>query len=694
MKDYCIKNLRNIGLIGHNGTGKTSLAESILYYSKITDRIGKIEEGNTVLDYDPEEKKRQFSISLSIAPVELDNVKINIIDIPGYADFHGECIQGMRAVDVGMIVVSGVSGIKAGTERAWEYCNKIKLPRTIFINKLDRENASFDNVLDSLNQKFGISVVPIQYPIGTEENFKGVINVISNKAKIYNTKTREVEIIDIPKELEEKVQHCKIMIMEAVAETDENLLEKYFSEGILSDEEIYKGLIKGCASGEIAPVMCGSALKVIGIDSLIEDIVECFPSPEYAIPQKAVDLNTNKEVFINLTQDKSFSALVFKTIADPFVGKISFFRVITGQASDDMVVVNTNKDKTEKLSHICFMRGKTQIPTQSIIAGDIGAISKLQYTSTGDTLCSPEFKVIYDKMNFPTTVYSMAAIPQAKGDEEKISQALSKLKEEDPVFEVDRDADNAEIIVSGLGETHINIIASKIKSKFGTDIILSLPKIPYKETIKGFSDVQGKHKKQSGGHGQYGDVVIKFEPRDDGGEELEFVDNVVGGAVPRNFIPAVEKGLRECMQHGVLAGCPVIGLRATLHDGSYHSVDSSEMAFKMAASIAYKKGLEQAKPILLEPIMKIDIIIPNDYMDDVIADINKKRGRVMGMEPEEDKQKVTAEVPLAEIRKYATELRSLTQGRGSFSKEFLRYEEIPEIEVNKIIDEIKASKSK
>ena len=681
MKDYCIKNLRNIGLIGHNGTGKTSLAESILYYSKITDRIGKIEEGNTVLDYDPEEKKRQFSISLSIAPVELDNVKINIIDIPGYADFHGECIQGMRAVDVGMIVVSGVSGIKAGTERAWEYCNKIKLPRTIFINKLDRENASFDNVLDSLNQKFGISVVPIQYPIGTEENFKGVINIISNKAKIYNTKTREVEIIDIPKELEEKVQHCKIMIMEAVAETDENLLEKYFSEGILSDEEIYKGLIKGCASGEIAPVMCGSALKVIGIDSLIEDIVECFPSPEYAIPQKAVDLNTNKEVFINLTQDKSFSALVFKTIADPFVGKISFFRVITGQASDDMVVVNTNKDKTEKLSHICFMRGKTQIPTQSIIAGDIGAISKLQYTSTGDTLCSPEFKVIYDKMNFPTTVYSMAAIPQAKGDEEKISQALSKLKEEDPVFEVDRDADNAEIIVSGLGETHINIIASKIKSKFGTDIILSLPKIPYKETIKGFSDVQGKHKKQSGGHGQYGDVVIKFEPRDDGGEELEFVDNVVGGAVPRNFIPAVEKGLRECMQHGVLAGCPVIGLRATLHDGSYHSVDSSEMAFKMAASIAYKKGLEQAKPILLEPIMKIDIIIPNDYMGDVIADINKKRGRVMGMEPEEDKQKVTAEVPLAEIRKYATELRSLTQGRGSFSKEFLRYEEIPEIKL-------------
>ncbi|MBE6070497.1 MAG: elongation factor G [Clostridium butyricum] len=694
MKDYCIKNLRNIGLMGHNGTGKTSLAESILYYAKVTDRIGKIEEGNTVLDYDSEEKKRKFSISLSMAPVELDNVKINIIDIPGYADFHGECIQGMRAVDVGMIVISGVSGIKAGTERAWEYCNKIKLPRTIFINKLDRENASFDNVLDSLNQKFGISVVPIQYPIGTEENFKGVINIISNEAKVYDTKTRKVEVIDIPEELKEKVEHCKIMIMEAVAETDEALLEKYFAEGTLSDDEIYKGLIKGCASGDIAPVMCGSALKVIGIDSLIEDIIECFPSPEYAIPQKALDLNTNKEVFINLTEDKPFSALVFKTIADPFVGKISFFRVITGQANDDMVVLNANKEKNEKLSHICFMTGKSQIPTKTIIAGDIGAISKLQYTSTGDTLCSPEFKVIYDKMNFPSTVYSMAAIPKAKGDEEKISQALSKLREEDPVFEVSRDVDNAEIIISGLGETHINIIASKIKSKFGTDITLSLPKIPYKETIKGFADVQGKHKKQSGGHGQYGDVVIKFEPRSDRKEELEFVDNVVGGAVPRNFIPAVEKGLRECMKHGVLAGCPVIGLRAILHDGSYHSVDSSEMAFKMAASIAYKKGLEQAKPILLEPIMKLEVIIPNEYMGDVIADINKKRGRVIGMEPEGEKQKVTAEIPLAEIRKYATELRSITQGRGAFLKEFVRYEEVPEIEVNKIIDEIKASKAK
>ena len=694
MKNYSINNLRNIGLIGHNGTGKTALAESILYYSKVTDRLGRIEDGTTVLDFDPEEKKRQFSISLSVAPVEVENVKINIVDIPGYADFQGQWIQGMRAVDVAMIGISGVSGVKAGTERAWEYCNKIKLPRTIFINKLDRENASFDKVLDELNQKFGISVVPIQYPIGSEDDFKGVINVISEKARIYDVKTKEVKSIDIPDDLKEKVHACKIMIMESVAETDEALLDKYFSEGTLSDDEIYKGLIKGCANGDIAPVMCGSALKVIGIDTLLEDIIECFPSPEYAIPQKAVKVDTNEEVFIGLDQNQPFSALVFKTIADPFVGKISFFRVITGEAQDDMTVLNTYKNKNEKLSHICFLRGKNQIPTKKIIAGDVGAISKLQYTNTGDTLCSPDFKVMYDSMNFPKPVCSMSVIPKAKGDEDKISQSLTKLKEEDPVFEISRDVENAETIISGLGETHINIIASKIKSKYGVDIELQLPKVPYKETIKGFSDVQGKHKKQSGGHGQYGDVVIKFEPRNDGIDDLEFVDKVVGGAVPRNFIPAVEKGLRDCISHGVLAGCPVIGLRAILHDGSFHSVDSSEMAFKMAASIAYKKGLEQAKPILLEPIMQVEVIIPDEYMGDVMADINKKRGRVIGMEPEGEKQKVIAEIPMSEIRRYATELRSLTQGRGIFSKEFSRYEEVPEAEVDKAINSINEAKNK
>lgn len=687
MKSYTIENLRNIGLIGHGGSGKTSLIEALLFHTGNTDRLGKVEEGTTVSDFDPEEKKRGISLSASIAPIEFNNTKINLVDIPGYFDFSGELIQGMRSVDVATIVVSGVSGVKVGTEKAWDYCNKIKLPRTFFINKLDRENSSYDRTLAQLKDKFGISVVPVQYPIGIEDEFKGVINVISKKARIHDPKTGEIKEIDVPAELLEKIDDCKRMIMEAVAETNEELLDKYFNEGELSDEEIYHGLIEGCATGDIAPVMCGSALKVIGMRCFLEDVVECFPSPKYSIPQKALNVKDNEEVFIGLDENKPFSALVFKTIADPFVGKISLFRVITGKLTNEITVVNSNKDKTEKLANIFFMRGKNQIPTKEVVAGDIAAVAKLQYTETGDTLCDINNKIIYDKMNFPKPNISMAVLPKSKGDEDKISASLQKLLEEDPTFTVSRDTENAETIISGVGETHLEVIASKLKNKFGAEVILRTPKVPYRETIKGIADVQGKHKKQSGGHGQYGDVKIKFEPRKDGEIDLEFVDNVVGGVVPRNFIPAVEKGLRECMDKGVLAGYPVVGLRATLHDGSYHPVDSSEMAFKIATSIAFKKGLEQAKPILLEPIMKVEICVPDEYMGDIIGDINKRRGRVLGMEQEGNLQKVNAEVPLAEMFKYTTDLRSMTQARGSFTSEFERYEEVPESEAKKIIEE-------
>lgn len=687
MKNYTIKNLRNIGLIGHGASGKTSLVEALLFNTGNTDRLGRVEDGTTVTDFDQEEKKRGISLSVSIAPIEADETKINLVDIPGYFDFSGELIQGMRAVDVATIVVCGVSGVQVGTEKAWDYCNKIKLPRTFFINKLDRENSSYDKTLAQLKEKFGISVVPIQYPIGTEENFKGVVNVISKRVRIHDPKTNKIQEMDAPEELLEKIDECKRMIMEAVAETSEELLDKYFSEGELSDEEIYSGLIEGCASGEIAPVMCGSASKVIGMRCFLEDVVECFPSPKYSIPQKAINTQNSEEVFIGLDENKPFSALVFKTIADPFVGKISLFRVITGKLSNEVTVINSNKDKTEKLANVFFMRGKNQIPTKEVVAGDIAAVAKLQYTETGDTLCDINNKVIYDKMNFPKPAISMAVLPKAKGDEDKISAALQRLLEEDPTFTITRDTENAETIISGVGETHLDVIASRLRNKFGAEVILRLPKIPYRETIKGIADVQGKHKKQSGGHGQYGDVKIKFEPRKDGESDLEFVDNVVGGVVPRNFIPAVEKGLRECIEKGVLAGYPVVGLRATLHDGSYHPVDSSEMAFKMATSIAYKKGLEQAKAILLEPIMHVEIFIPDEYMGDVIGDINKRRGRVLGMEPDGNLQKIIAEVPLAEMFKYSTDLRSMTQARGSFTSEIERYEEVPESEVKKIIEE-------
>ncbi|NLZ47737.1 MAG: elongation factor G [Clostridiales bacterium] len=688
MKEYKTSNLRNVGIIGHSGSGKTTLTEALLYHTKSIDRIGRVEEGNTTSDYDIEERKRQISISASIAPIEWEHTKINLVDIPGYFDFVGEYIQGMRPVDVAMIVVSATSGVKVGTEKAWSYVNKIKLPRTFFINKLDRENSNFEKVLQQLKDKFGISVVPIQYPIGSEADFKGVINVISRVARVFNPKTNKMEVTEIPADLIDKVDECKTMIMEAVAETDEELLDKYFSEGQLSDEEIYKGLISGCASGDIAPVMCGSALKSIGIDTLLEDIVECFPSPDYAIPQKAIDLQTNKEIFVNLKEEGPFSAFVFKTIADPFVGKLSLFRVITGKLKADSTIYNSNKEKVEKIGNLYYLRGKNQIQTSEIVAGDIGAVAKLQFTSTSDTLCDPSYKLIYDKINFPEPVISFSVIPKAKGDEDKISAGLQKLLEEDPTLSVSRDTENAEIIISGLGETHLEIVASKLKNKFGVDVELQVPKVPYRETIKKISDVQGKHKKQSGGHGQYGDVWIKFEPGDDSAD-LQFVDEIVGGVVPKQYIPAVEKGLRESMRRGVLAGYPVIRLKATLHDGSYHPVDSSEMAFKIAASLAYKKGMEAASPVLLEPIMHLEVEVPDEYMGDIIADINKKRGRVLGMDPVDNGQRVIAEVPMAEMFKYATDLKSITQGRGSFRLKFERYEEVPPAEAAKVIENAK-----
>ncbi len=685
-----MNNLRNIGILGHSAVGKTSLAEALLFCSDTIDRLGVVDEGTTTSDFDAEEKKRKISLSTSILPFEFQKIKINVVDTPGYFDFLGECIEGMRAVDTAIITVCGVSGVQVGTEKAWDYCNKIKLPRTFFINKLDRENSSFEKVLADIKEHFGKCAVPIQYPIGEQEDFKGVVNVITKRARIYNPKTKKMEVGEIPPELVDKIDECKKMITEAVAETDEVLLDKYFNDEEITDLEIYEGLINGCTSGDIAPVMCGSASKAIGINTLLEDIVECFPSPKYAIPQKAKNLSTNEEVFLKLNEKDPFSAFVFKTIADPFVGKISLFRVITGKLNGEVDVINSNKDKPEKLANVFFMRGKNQIPTKEIVAGDIGAVAKLQYTSTGDTLCDGNFKVIFDKINFPKANLSMVAIPKNKGDEEKISLGMTKLLEEDPVLSLSRDTENAEIIISGLGETHLEVVASKLKSKFGVDVNLQVPKVPYRETIKGKADVQGKHKKQSGGHGQYGDVKILFEARNDGEQDLEFVDKVVGGVVPRNFIPAVEKGLKECMNKGVLAGYPVIGLKATLHDGSYHPVDSSEMAFKVAASIAYKKGMEEANPILLEPIMHAEIVVPNDYMGDIITDINKKRGRVIGMEPEgEVNQKVIVEVPMAEMFKYATDLRSITQGRGNFDMTFERYEEVPPNEASKIIENSK-----
>nr|WP_230977144.1 elongation factor G [Proteiniclasticum sediminis] len=692
IKEYKIKNLRNVGIIGHSGTGKTSLAEALLFYTKSIDRLGKVEDGTTTTDFDAEEKKKQISLQAAVAPFAYKDIKINLVDVPGYFDFVGEQIQGMRAVDVATIVVSAASGIEVGTDKAWDYCNKIKLPRTFFINKMDRDHTDYDKVFAQLKEKYGMSVIPIQYPVGKEENFRGVINIISNRARIHDPKTFEMKEAPVPEDLVDKVAELREMIVESVAQTDEVLMEKYFGGEEITMQEIYDALIKGCASGDIAPVMCGSATKAIGMSTLLEDIVECFPTPEHAIPQKALMMDTGETEYIPLSEEGPFSGFVFKTVADPFVGKISLFRVITGFIKPDTVVLNTNQEKTEKISTLIFLRGKNQTLTDKIIAGDIGAVTKLQYTRTGETISDPKFRVIYDKFNFPTPTMTMSVVPKAKGDEDKISSGLQRLVEEDPTFTMERDKETAEILVSGQGDTHLEILASRLKSKFGVDVELRKPRIPYRETIKKKSDVQGKHKKQSGGHGQYGDVKIIFEPRPDGVDEMLFVDKVVGGAVPRNFIPAVEKGLRESIKEGIVAGYPVIKLQATLYDGSFHAVDSSEMAFKVAANLAFKKGMELASPTLLEPIIKVSVTVPDEYMGDIMGDINKKRGRVLGMEPVDGKQMVVAEVPLSEMQTYATDLRSMTQARGEFTMEFSRYEEVPASEIPKIVEETKKFK--
>ena len=688
MNAYDIKNVRNIALLGHSGSGKTTLSEAMLYFTKAIDRMGKVEDGTTTSDYDQEEKKRTISISSSVLPVEWKNTKINVIDVPGYFDFIGEVLQSYRAMDVAIITVCGKSGIQVGTDQVWEYVSEKKIPRAFFINKLDRDNADFDKVLAELKESYGISVVPLQYPIGSEENFKGIVNVVSHKARVYNKKTNKMEEVDIPGELKDKVEECKQMLMEAVAETDEELLEKYFDEGTLSDEDIYQGLMKGIVNAEIAPVFCGSAVTMVGIETLLEDITEAFPSPLQMNGMKGKDSKGNDKI-VKFDPNGPASAFIFKTIVDPFIGKLSMFKVVTGKVTSEMTLYNPDKDKTEKIGGLFFIRGKQQFNTKEISAGDIGVFSKLQLTKTSDTLCAPNGIITYEEIQFPETSISLSVIPKAKNDEDKISTGLSRLMDEDETFTVTRDKESAETIISGTGETHLEVIASKLKSKFGADVELSVPKIAYRETIKKKSDVQGKHKKQSGGHGQYGDVKIKFEPRVDGENDLLFVDEVVGGVVPKQYIPAVEKGLRECILKGVLAGYPVIKLKATIYDGSYHPVDSSEMAFKVAASLAYKKGLTEAGPVILEPIVSVKVKIPDSYMGDIIGDINKKRGRVLGMEPEGKYQTVSAEVPQAEMLKYATDLRSMTQGRGTFSMKFERYDEVPAQETAKIIENAK-----
>lgn len=671
---YKTDRLRNIGLISHSGAGKTSLGDAMLYISGAAKRFGKVDDGTSVFDYDFEEIKRKTTITSSIASCIWKDTKINIVDTPGYFDFVGDVISALHVVDMAVIVVCGVSGIEVGTENVWGYAQNNNLPKCVFINKMDRENADFDKVYQALREKFGDRISPVTIPIGSEASFKGVVDLVTMKAYVYNGTTATEQ--PIPDDMKGKVASYREAFIENVAETDDELVMKYLDGEELTADEIRKGLRIGTANGSIIPVFCGSVNKTIGVNRLLDGIVDYAPSPLDMPPVSAVTKGTGEEVKVK--PDASFfSAQVFKTTADPYVGKLTVFRVYSGSLSSDSSIYNVSKDATERIGQIFSIQGKEQIPVESVNAGEIAAVAKVQVTATGDTLSAKDSAVLFTPIEFPASNLFMAVQPKAKGDEDKISSGLVRLMEEDPTFRAEKNTETGQMLVYGMGELHLEMITSKLTKKFGVDVELSTPRIPYRETIKGTTQVEGKQKKQTGGRGQFGHVFLELEPLTNG-EEFEFVDKIFGGAVPRQYIPAVEKGVKETMQKGVLAGYPVVGIRAILYDGSYHSVDSSEMAFKIAASMAFKKGMLQAKPILLEPIMTVNVTVPEAYMGDIMGDLNKKRGRILGMESKDGKQIITAEAPLAEMFRYAIDLRSMTQGRGVFTMEFSRYEEMPE----------------
>ena len=684
MKTYITDKIRNVALIGHSGCGKTTLTEALLYITNVTNRMGKVEDGNTISDFDKEEKDRQVSIGTSIIPIEYDDTKINFLDTPGYFDFLGEVYGALRVASGAVVVVDASSGMEVGTEKAWKYAEQRNLPRVIFLNKMDKENVKFNDVLDSLRGEFGKKVVPFAVPIGDAESLSGYVDIV--KMQAYKDVDRQRVPIDMPEDIKEKVESLRSVLMESVAETDEEMLEKFFNGEEFTDEEIHHGLRKAVLVGELVPVVIGTATNALGIKLLMDMIVEYLPSAEDLCEVKG--MNDDKEEVRKVVSSEPMSALVFKTIVDPFVGKITFFKVLSGILKKDMDIYNAKTRETERIGSIFFIRGKDQVESSEISAGDIGATSKLQHFKTGDTISLKTNPIVYEGIDFPKPCYFMAVSAKTKDNEEKVGIGLHKLNEEDPTFTIERNVETKEQILGGQGNIQLNVIASKLKNNYKVDVDLTNPKVAYRETIRGKSDVQGKHKKQSGGAGQYGDVHIRFEPTT---EEFEFKEEVFGGAVPRNYIPAVEKGLRECLDRGVLAGCKVVNIKATLYDGSYHDVDSNEMAFKIAASIAFKKGIQEAKPILLEPVAKVDIDIPDEYLGDIMGDMNKRRGKILGMEQQPDgTQLVMAEAPMAEMYTYAIDLKSMTQARGSFTMEFLRYDEMPATMADKVIADYKS----
>jgi elongation factor G len=693
MANVEVAKIRNVAVIAHGGAGKTSLVEAMLYDAGMTDRLGNVQDGTTVTDYEPEEIDRKITITSALAYCDWDKHRINLMDTPGFINFIEDTRACLRVADGAIIIVSAMSGVKAETEKVWKYACEVEVPRIVFVNKMDKETANFERALGELEKSFDTEGIPLQIPMGAGENFVGVIDVVNMKAyRFANGKPEEAEI---PGEMKAEAEAYRKKLVEKIAESDDKLLEKYLEGGELTHDEIMNGIKEGSLTRKFIPVTCGSALKNIGIPTLLDSLILCLPSPvEMAAisPIKGKNPKDQGDVLRKPAENEPLAAYVFKTIADPYAGKLSLFRVYSGTLKADSTVYNSTADAKERVGQIFHLLGKKQSPAQALGAGEIGVVAKLKGTNTGDTFCDEAKPLVFGKVKFADPIISYAIAPKSKGDEEKVSQSLHRVLEEDPTLRFSRDEETKEMLISGMGQVHIEVALERLKRRFGVEVEMKTPKIPYRETIKGSTSVQGKYKKQSGGKGQYGDCHIRVEPLARG-TGFEFVDKIVGGAIPRQYIPAVEKGIVEAMHEGVVAGYPIVDLRVTLFDGSYHTVDSSEMAFKIAGSMAIKKAVVEAKPILLEPMMRVEVTTPDDGLGAVIGDLNSKRGKVQGVEPQAGgNQKIMALVPMSEMLTYANQLHSLTSGRGLYSMEFSHYEEVPSHLAQKIIAERQAQK--
>jgi len=692
MKLYEISEIRNLGIIGHGSCGKTSLTSALLFSSGTVNRLGKVDQGNTVTDFDEEEIARRVSISSALCHLEWKKIKVNIVDTPGYGAFIADAKAALRVLDGALVVVDGVAGVEVQTEEAWGYAEEFELPRLFVINKLDRENASFARALESIGRAFGRQAVPVQIPMGAEKTFAGVVDLVANKAYVYDKdESGRHRVTDVPADLSGAAKEARDTLMEMVAEVDDALMEKFFESGSLSQEELAAGLAKGVRQRKLFPVLCASALANIGAHPLLDACVALFPDPGERGPFRGENPRDHAAAERRGTIEEPYSAFVFKTIADPYSGKVSLFRVYSGVLKSDSTVYNATRDVQERFGSILILQGKESQAVTEVRAGDIAAIPKLKETSTGDTLADKANPIVYPRVTFPEPSIAFALRPKSRADEEKISSVLPRLVEEDPTIQFRRDAQTHELIIAGNSDQHVEVTLARMKKKFGVEAILHAPKVPYFETIKKKAEAQGKHKKQTGGHGQYGDCWIRLEPLPRGAG-FEFKDDIFGGAIPKNFIPSVEKGIQDARMQGFLAGYPVVDFRVVLYDGSYHDVDSSDIAFKIAGSLGFKKAMEEASPTLLEPIMEIEVTAPGQFMGDLMGDLNSRRGRVLGVEANGHNEVIKAHVPLSEMLTYASILKSITGGRGSYRMKMSHYEEVPSHLQTKIIAAYKAAK--